>query len=718
MTARRWTLPLFIAVALLHLAPIGSVRYLPTGDGPTHIYNAWVLHGLATGDAPPNIERAYKIDRRPHPNWSGHVLMALAMTVVSPLFAEKLLIALILIVMLGGTWFLATSVDPRNDVYAFLAFPFTWTQSLVAGYYNHSLGIGLFLIILGIWWRRRNRPTIASIALLALLLVLCNFTHPMATLLACGAIVLLSLLTRRFAQIVAIVPVIPLLAMFGTTSESNTGKSLVLSIDWNAAAILARIDTLFAFNHDIKPVAITIAVLYAVLIVFTLVRGKRGEANAIGILALALIAMMFWIPAAAGTRDLFTGRMQPFVFLILPAWFAPLEGRRRIALAALLTIAGVIMGAFAFERIRRFGRELETMIAIFAPIERNTTLLPLFFERPMSASLVPLFPHFISYVALEKQLVDLANYEPATHYFPIADRGPALGSHAIDTNPGGIDLAHPLARADYVVTYGHQRDFAPNRGALHAHYALIHEAGGFRIYRRRPAAITTRELVLLPLVGTRDIVYGTNGAQWKVVQTLHNRASHPLRVIFRHCPENFWCDRDLAPGEIASVETTGRRYAFIDVAHGMSDLLGITTTVRRIDVEQPETSITIPAVPERDFIRGGARIAAIDTRGMKVSVRLYVVGDRAHNDVTLRLRGGDGTVIAQRHFIVENLGVYGNAELRSEISGAELPASLTIEIDVADSVRVWAFVTATDERSGRTSLLSAAAKPPLSTRKH
>lgn len=187
----RRTLPLFIVLAILHVAPVWSVRYLPLGDGPTHVYNAWVLHGLIAGDAPPRIAEAYRVDWRPHPNWTGHVLMALAMAVVPPLIAEKLLVTLIIALMLAGAWLLATAVDPRNDVYAFLAFPFTWAQTLVAGYYNFSLSVALYLIILAIWWRR------GSVLLLAALLIVCNFTHPMAAGLACGSIVLLSLLTRR-----------------------------------------------------------------------------------------------------------------------------------------------------------------------------------------------------------------------------------------------------------------------------------------------------------------------------------------------------------------------------------------------------------------------------------------------------------------------------------------------------------------------------------------
>jgi hypothetical protein len=706
VTTRRWTLPLFIALAILHVVPIWSVRYLPTGDGPTHVYNAWVLHGLLTGTAPANIAHAYRIDWKPHPNWSGHLLMAAAMTAVPPLVAEKLFVTLILVLMLAGTWLLATAVDPRNDVYAFLAFPFTWTQSLLAGYYNFSLSVGLYLLILAIWWRRRERPSIGSVLLIAALLVLCNFTHPMATALACGSIVLLSLLTRRFAHLAAIVPVLPLLVRFGSTAESNVGAPMQLAIEWDAARFLARIETLYAFDDRIRPIAIAVALLYAGLIVFTLTREKRREADAIAVLALALIAMMFWLPAAQGTRDLFTGRMQPFVFLILPAWFTPrLEGRRRTVLAALLATIAIANATIAIERFREFGPELQRMVRTFAPIEPETTLLPLFFDRPHSNSYVDLFPHFISYVALEKRLVDASNYEPSTHYFPIADRVPAFGSHTIDIDPGGVDLAQPIAGAEYVVTYAYPQD-ARNRGSLRALYSLVKDAGPFRIHRRRAPVPGERDLVLLPLLGTANELGAPHGARWRIDQSLHNRDSKPMRVLFRQCPEGLWCDRELAPGEIVPIAITEGRFAFIDVPRGRDELLGITTVVRRADVDRPETSISLPSVHEREFTRGGTRIANIDTRGNKIGLRLYVFGRSARNVVMLRLRAGDGKLAAERRLDLDNYGMYENAELRSEVAGAPLPDTLHIEIEAEPDARVWAFVTATDA-DGKTRVLES-----------
>ncbi len=58
----RWLGRLFLALTLLYLVPIWSVRYLPTSDGPAHLYNAWVLRGLLTGSASGITTLAHRVD--------------------------------------------------------------------------------------------------------------------------------------------------------------------------------------------------------------------------------------------------------------------------------------------------------------------------------------------------------------------------------------------------------------------------------------------------------------------------------------------------------------------------------------------------------------------------------------------------------------------------------------------------------------------------------
>src|SRR5205809_8067989 len=82
---------LYVAVAIVAVVPIWSTRYLPTVDGPSHVYNSWILHELIRGAQGP-VAQWFRINWHPNPNWLGHAVMALLMFVVPPVVAEKLLV--------------------------------------------------------------------------------------------------------------------------------------------------------------------------------------------------------------------------------------------------------------------------------------------------------------------------------------------------------------------------------------------------------------------------------------------------------------------------------------------------------------------------------------------------------------------------------------------------------------------------------------------------
>src|SRR5260221_6608383 len=92
VTVRR----LYLALAIVSLAPIWSAHYLPTADGPSHVYNSWVLRELVLGHRG-IVADWYAVDWRPYPNWSGHVVLALLMAGFPPLVAEKLLVSRIVL---------------------------------------------------------------------------------------------------------------------------------------------------------------------------------------------------------------------------------------------------------------------------------------------------------------------------------------------------------------------------------------------------------------------------------------------------------------------------------------------------------------------------------------------------------------------------------------------------------------------------------------------
>ena len=176
-------------------------------------------------------------------------------------------------------------------------------------------------------------------------------------------------------------------------------------------------------------------------------RERRREPDAIAILALALIAMMFWIPAAQGTRDLFTGRMQPFVFLILPAWFTPrlagpLARPRCWRCSRCIAIANA---AIAFERVRFFGRDdAGDWCAPSTAIEPGTTHASAAL-RASALAFVRERVRAFHELRRARQTAGRSLELRAVHEF-LSDRrsrARVSGSYVIENAPGTIDLSQP-----------------------------------------------------------------------------------------------------------------------------------------------------------------------------------------------------------------------------------------------------------------------------------
>lgn len=98
----RW---LFLGLALVLLVPIWAVDYLPTIDGPSHVYNAWILRQYANTEEYPLFQQHFEIDWRPIPNWFGHAALALLMFPFEPRVAEKVLLTLLVLLFVATARF-------------------------------------------------------------------------------------------------------------------------------------------------------------------------------------------------------------------------------------------------------------------------------------------------------------------------------------------------------------------------------------------------------------------------------------------------------------------------------------------------------------------------------------------------------------------------------------------------------------------------------------
>jgi hypothetical protein len=473
---------LFLITALFHLLPIWRVHYVPTVDGPSHLYNAQVLHELAKGT--PEFVRVFRADLRPFPNWLGHILLFVAVAIAPPLIAEKVVLSAIVLLFLGGCWKVAGLVDPRSRVYAFLVMPLAYSALLQMGFYNYFLGVGLAMFAIAAWWEERTTWS-------GILLLLCYFAHAIPAMVALLMIAVIWLVRRRWRwmELLPILPTVALLAWFALQPKPPGGDWT-----WTGAFVwqpLLRVMLLLTF--DMRQLTFgtvlggVMLLLIATTIAYENIDWKRrriviGERDAFFVLTLIAVALYLAAPLGVQEGFVLKARLVIFPYVLLLPWLTPRAGRFLLAVPlAIVAILNVLFIRDAWKRNDKLIAQAVTPIAAAAPLQ---TIVPLIFDRGSPASLHPLLSHAASYGILDRRLVDLGDYEAALGFFPVAYRTPLDRPAIIDleTAPGNFDPNR--WNPDYIYTWK-MLPGAPLESRLTARYEVVASEGQARLYGRK-----------------------------------------------------------------------------------------------------------------------------------------------------------------------------------------------------------------------------------------
>ena len=413
--------------------------------------------------------------------------MALLMFAVPPVAAEKLLVSGYVLTFLAGAWYLAGAARPGERWLAFLAFPFAYHQLFQFGFYNFSISVALFLIILGYWWRHRERPGLAYAVAINLLLWLCYFSHILSFGLALIAIAVLWLATlrretwrRHLLHVPILLPQLALPLWFFLRQGHRE-----IPAAWSLAQLVryfVRIEVLFTLGKAQIGYGVALAALFLVLIVRSFRRG-RGEENAFLILALLFTVFYFVSPDGMAGGWLLKNRLSLYPFLVLIPWLSPRLGRRAETVgAAALALAALLNLGYLVHGYRELGAAVDEYLAGLAPVTPNTRILALNFARTEPTNV---FSHAIAYAALEKGLVDWDNYEAKFAFFPVRFRRPMVFPDipGVVWNPGSYHARPNRELIDAVYLWR-----MPPGNALGArlrrHYALTEEEGAGQLFER------------------------------------------------------------------------------------------------------------------------------------------------------------------------------------------------------------------------------------------
>lgn len=534
---------LFLGMIVAHLIPLWAFRYFPSQDGPAHLENAAIVREYH--DPARTAFRAYYVfNQRFTPNWAGHLALAGLVSVMPPLVAEKVFLSGYVILLPVAVRYAVAAVGRDSGFLALLGFPFVYNYLLHMGFYTFSYSLAMFFFVSGYWLKHRQRFGLRETVTLAMLSLLLYFCHIVSTVTAFLEIVLMTgwllfpdlarqMRRRRSARqslptvttllrpLYALVPTCLLAAMFLVRNQQSR-------LSWEdkpplktMLKELVSLHSLVSYEEQEVWAARAVVCLFGGIIAYLLV-SRRVPLRLTFWNGFALVVAMYIVIYLAGPSAVSSGsyiheRMSLYPFLVLILWFAaqsygPVARRSIQALA--IAASGVLLGlhSAAYGRLDGYITEYLSAIPHIAP---NTTLLPISFSRvnapdgrPISLR-IDVFLNEAGYIAVERHVVDLGNYEASqTPFFPTVFRpslNPGVQLHYAPLDsasgefralPTGL-LCYPRrtgGRIDYVLIWGvrgqdRERD-VPRLifSQLKEGYDLIYvspQRGLMQLYRRK-----------------------------------------------------------------------------------------------------------------------------------------------------------------------------------------------------------------------------------------
>ncbi len=495
-----------LAAAVL-LAPLWAFGSFPSQDGPAHVYNARLLLLMLQGQLP-EAQAFYALHLSPFPNWTSHAVLAALCTVLSPDWAERLLLTAYALGLPLAFRYALGGIRRDATPLAWLVLPFVYNKWLHEGFYNRDLALVPFLLALGYHVRRRGRlsarescvlgacalwtyfSTATSAVVLALTLGLLAVAFSREDARAAGA----RAWRARLPGLLALLPALGLLAAFDLAQQPRTtGPGPAFG---ERALYLGGLYDLVAYDRREAWIAAAFAVLLGASFVAVLaarVRARQSSwPDALLLSALLLAGLYFVVPQVTipGVRsEPQHFRLSLHVLLAAVLWLAAVVPRRLArALAGAALATAVALTFLRVPTYRTLAALVEEQTSLAPGIPRGAVFLPVSFDYeglgvvrwpiPEEWIVGPLW-HAGARVAAARDLVLVDNYEAATLHFPLRYRAGAnpqqLLTNPLDDSPGCLRLGRFNRLAprpvEYLLLY--RRELAKDDGCTRRTLAYV-----------------------------------------------------------------------------------------------------------------------------------------------------------------------------------------------------------------------------------------------------
>ena len=145
----------YILLLAAHVGVIWLLPYVPTQDGPSHVYNLVILKDLLNGGRVWGNFFTYQL--RAVPNLGFHIIAYPLLSFFPPLIVEKIFITIYTVLMGISLPLLLRTFDRPVLPLSYLIFPVIFNFTLLMGFYSYAIGIPLYILAFCFAWEIRHR---------------------------------------------------------------------------------------------------------------------------------------------------------------------------------------------------------------------------------------------------------------------------------------------------------------------------------------------------------------------------------------------------------------------------------------------------------------------------------------------------------------------------------------------------------------------------------
>lgn len=473
-----------LLAALLAVLVCGQIvllwlpRYLPTNDGPAHLYSAWVARQLADDPHDPLSKWFYPNPHAIYPNAGYSEFLQVCARFLPIQRAERIALSLYFVALPLAVGFFARSLgrDPILPALFAAGISFSWLFFL--GFFNFLWGVPAVFAFLGLEQRVLERPTVRGLVATNILLALTFWFHLVAFGAALLAAAMLALLARRiWTAAASVLPVVLLSPLFWP-------RTVGVSAHWRWSHRLSEqfgdvivMNIATAFGGVERQVAVGMGFVIVVAALLGLRRESRGR-----VAVIALVGMFFAgaviAPEAIGSGAALPERLALFAWLFLGLALDLGRGRARVALAAFLAAAMGLHALFIAGQFRQFDRAMAVYMSGKEMIPKGARVFTLtrvpkahrFVIRPMATA------HNYYYISLGSP--NFTHYEAAREnapQFPVGYTKEALKYFLGEKRPEDKRILKVTDWADYVVLWN----------PIPRQLSRLTTRGGYRVLSKR-----------------------------------------------------------------------------------------------------------------------------------------------------------------------------------------------------------------------------------------